>query len=82
MLSGAVVVQIVLWASLGDSELGVKCSDYLTTGGDNEDFLILWKVTACLYFVVSIIFIALLALGIMAMLAGGGTHGSSHSVQM
>merc|ERR1711865_1341259 len=73
---GYSIYAIVLWASLGDSESGFKCSDLLTTGGDNEDFLILWKITACLYFITSIIFIALLVMGILACMAGSsGVHG-------
>merc|ERR1712086_304195 len=68
---GYSIYAIVLWASLGDSESGFKCSDLLTTGGDNEGFLILWKITACLYFIRSIVEIALLVMGILACMGGG-----------
>merc|ERR1711865_6065 len=68
---GYSIYAIVLWASLGDSESGFKCSDLLTTGGDNEDFLILWKITACLYFIILIVEVALLVMGILACMGGG-----------
>ena len=59
------MVQIVLWASLGDSDHGVKCSDLPSTRGDNADFLILWQATACLYFVTSIILVVVFSYFIM-----------------
>lgn len=46
---GYSIYAIILWASLGDSSNGTSCSTLLTTTSDDEDFLILWKVTTACY---------------------------------
>ena len=55
----------VLWNSLGDTYNGSRCLTLLSQGSDNEDFLILWKVTAVWNFVLAItLSIALIVLSI------------------
>jgi len=46
------VYAAILWSSLGDKEKGIiECGDLFDKFDDSKKFLVLWKVTAVLYFI-------------------------------
>jgi len=59
---GYSIYAIVLWDSLSDQYMSAgKCGDLITVSSEGDDFIILWKVTACMYFIGTLLSLLLLA---------------------